>query len=127
MLRFLNLMFSFGCDFDIKAEYAWTRPWLDDRETPPSVRMDALMEQFQALLACADAPEQAADETLEEAGEFDGIVWEEDSGDVYITVSIVPEIEPWERGPAPGTVPMEPWEDEDDWQPDWVEEEDSGG
>jgi hypothetical protein len=130
LLRFINLIFAFGSDFDSRAEHAWMLEFLNDSELWPTARMDALMaallpETEPQEIVEEPAPEEYVGESEEE--EFDGIVWEDDNDPNYVPVSIEPEIEPWERGPAPGTVPMEPWEEEDDWQGEWIEEEERGG
>ena len=135
ILRFLNLIFSLGSDFDQVAKYAWMQPYLSEmREMSPTTRMDALMEELTLQLepvTTAEPGEAAPPEVPSSTGEeeFDGIVWKDDWDPNYVPVSIEPEVEPWERGPAPGTVPVEPWTDDDDWQEDAVEaaiEEESG-
>jgi hypothetical protein len=130
LLRFLNLTFAFGSDFESRPEHAWMLEFLNDSQLWPTARMDALMA---AVLEPPEAPAPVEEHPPEpatgdsEGQEFDGVVWEEDNDPNYVPVSIEPEIEPWERGPAPGTVPMEPWEEEDDWQGEWIEEEERGG
>ena len=130
LLRFLNLIFGFGSDFDSRPEHTWMVDFLKDQDLWPTTRMDAVMA---ALLETPEAPaedeEESGAQTASDSDgeEFDGIVWDEDDDPNYVPVSFEPEIEPWERGPAPGTVPMEPWEDADDWQGEWIEEEERGG
>ena len=101
-LRFLNVMFALGADFDKSEAHAWMRPILIGRDMAPSTRMDFLLSELYPLLI-----DQSPLETEPEADdlrEFDGIIWEDNSDPNYVPRSIAPTILPYERGPAPGSV-----------------------
>jgi hypothetical protein len=114
LLRFLNLMFALGGDFDTSEEHLWTRRILDSRDMAPTTRMDSLLHEFYVRLFPGYRPDgddaQMQDEPLapDTPREFDGIVWEDNLGPDYVPQSIVPEMQPYERGPAPGSVAAPP-------------------
>src|SRR5262245_5716804 len=101
LLRFLNVMFTLGVDFDSAEEYSWTREILDSRESSPSSRMDELMEEIYTRFLPPQTVDEAPVAEPIAANEFDGIVWEDDYDPDAPPQSIVPEITPYERGPHP--------------------------
>ena len=106
LLRFLNLIFEFGMDFERNDANTWARPHLESGRSP-TFRMDVLMEEAYRKLN----PEKEAglaEEPAEAPGEFDGIVW----GDTgvpsdYVPQSVQPTYEPIARPPAPGSMSAE--------------------
>ncbi len=108
LLRYLNLTFTLGNDFEQQASCAWALPFLQATDQSPTSRMDQLMEEAYAHLypvTEVPAPEQG-DEAEDDSGMgFDGVVWDDTSVDAsYVPQSIQPEYEPFIRPPAPGTV-----------------------
>jgi hypothetical protein len=101
LLRFLNVMFVLGVDFDSAEEYSWTREILESRASSPSCRMDELMEEIYTRFLPSQAVDEAPVDESTAANEFDGIVWEDDYDANAPPQSIVPEITPYERGPHP--------------------------
>lgn len=105
LLRFLNVMFTLGSDFETQSRYAWTLPFLEGRDDPPGPRLDGLIEEINVRLGNRDAA--PADETREhltaESKAFDGLVWEDDIDPNYEPVSIVPDIVPFQPRPVPGS------------------------
>ncbi|BDC52150.1 hypothetical protein F183_A44650 [Bryobacterales bacterium F-183] len=143
LLRFLNLVFTYGSGFEYKEEYAWTIPYLADESRAPNVRMDLLMyeachRQYPDLYPLEDAPEFGPEPRPEESAEAEGQIEDEDVGgpdvliwdatptpDTYVPESVQPEILPYTPPPRPGTVPLEavaPTE-QDDELPTLSEEE----
>ena len=115
LLRFLNVTFSLGGDFDSSEVHAWMRPILTGRDMAPSTRMDSLLQElYSRLIPGFESPDQPAGEAEPEANtrEFDGIIWEDDSDPNYVPQSIAPTILPYERGPAPGSVILPDFEEE---------------
>ena len=53
LLRFLNVMFTLGADFDQSELHAWMRPILMGRDMAPSTRMDSLLHELHLRLVPA--------------------------------------------------------------------------
>jgi hypothetical protein len=104
LLRFLNVMFTLGSEFDSNEKYPWVRPILENRAAPPTTRMNLLMGEIIARLSPTEMGESKEVRAREkrEPAEFDGIVWEDHSEPDYVPQSIKPEIEPFKRAPLPG-------------------------
>ena len=104
LLRFLNVMFTLGGDFDTSELHAWMRPILTGRDMAPSTRMDALLHELHLRLSPGYQSDgsESPDESAEANGprEFDGIIWEDDGDPNYVPQSIAPTILPYERGPG---------------------------
>lgn len=105
LLRFLNLLFEFGTDFERNDLNAWARPYLESNRSP-RFRMDVLMEEAYKRLNTAQDPEQG-DQPAAPA-EFDGIAWENTGVPPdYVPLSVQPTYEPIVRPPAPGSMSAE--------------------
>ncbi len=110
LLRFLNVMFTLGADFDQSELHSWMRPILMGRDMAPSTRMDFLLHELHSRLSPghqsdgSDSPYESAGAEVNGSREFDGIIWEDGGDPNYVPQSIAPTILPYERGPAPGSV-----------------------
>jgi hypothetical protein len=134
LLRFLNLMFTFGSGFEYQEEHSWAVPHLADTSRAPTVRMDLLMEEachllYPDLYPSDDDPEfgpepKPADDDLgEEPAGFDVLVWNEPPSDPnYVPQSIEPEYSPVRRAAPLGSVPAT-FETDDDDLPSLTEDE----
>lgn len=126
LLRYLNLLFEFGREFELSEANAWARPYLAPSDDwLPSKRMDRLMEEaFRRLNPPPPpAPPAEVEPDDDEPYEFDGIVWGNCGVDPdYVPQSIKPVYRPIDE---PGSL-----EDDDDDQDEAdleEEEEDDGG
>ena len=117
LLRYLNLMFEFGLEFEALPTNAWARPYLDRASQNPTLWMDQLMKEALRRLHPPE-PEPTADpDDEEDAAAFDGLVW--DAAPVppdYVPTSIKPERLP----PPTGSDD----DDEDEGEPAIDDEED---
>ena len=105
LLRFLNLLFEFGTDFERNDANAWARPYLESNRSP-RFRMDVLMEEAYRKLNAAQDPEEG-DQPVAPA-EFDGISWENTGvSPDYVPQSVQPTYEPIVRPPTPGSMSAE--------------------
>lgn len=102
LLRFLNLLFEFGTDFERNDANAWARPHLESNRSP-AFRMDVLMEEAYRRLNPAQEAEQG--DPPADPAEFDGIAWENTGVPPdYVPESVQPTHEPIVRPPQPGSM-----------------------
>jgi hypothetical protein len=108
LLRFLNLLFEFGLDFDRTEEHQWARPFLEAAHRSPTFQMDSLMEEAYKQLYTAGTPLHiagAADLETEPSAGFDGLVWEDSPVNAdYQPQSIEPVYEPIFSPPPHGSL-----------------------
>lgn len=103
-LRFLNVMFTLGRDFDSGQAHAWVRPILTNPAFRPAARMNVLMEElFARLFPSASDNTAPASSASAQPLPFDGIEWKDDLDSEYEPQSITPAVEPFARPPFPFT------------------------
>jgi hypothetical protein len=128
LLRYLNLLFEFGREFELSEANEWARPYLvPSDDWLPSNRMNRLMEEaFRRLNPPPPpAPPAEVEPDDDEAYQFDGIVWGNCGVDPnYVPQSIKPVYRPIDE-------PGDPDDDNDDDDQDEADleedEEDDGG
>ncbi len=105
LLRYLNLLFHFGDEFELSQTHAWALPFLEG-ERPARVRMNLLMDE--AYRRMYPPEPHATDKEAAAPREFDGLVWEATGVDAnYLPTSIRPEILPLPPPPKPGNFAVE--------------------
>jgi hypothetical protein len=98
LLRFLNVMFTLGSDFDSNRQYAWVRPVLDNRAAPATTRMNEIMDEI-FVRVFPPEPSELPAASEPDPTEFDGIVWGDSVPADYVPQSHVPEVQPYAPRP----------------------------
>ena len=107
LLRFLNVVFTLGSDFDSGEQYPWAQPILKNTDAPATTRMDLLMEEiFTRVLPSENESTDAPAVATQESVPFDGIVWEDEEDADYVPKSITPEVQPFQLPPFPAGAVM---------------------
>ncbi len=78
VLRYLNLMYALGFEFDADRRYPWARETLGFRHMQPRARMDLLMQQAEAAIAPPQEPAEVPDWLPEEPALNDELEPEEE-------------------------------------------------